>query len=456
MRTPHPFIPGTRSASSFASIAASLTLACVAVVHATPPEGSPYSLPQPAFFGQVRPRTELDHKALYDTSANKALLSTHVRSRIGFTASPSLNVEIKVELQDTRVFGTEPTGTTTPPPATPHTASTGNMKGVDLLQGYIAVQEGPVKVALGRQKMQLGAGRYLSTLEWAPYSRAFDGLSANWSMESGDLTAFTFLVADSTNSTAGAAPTKAATSDRLLLSGLHYNRKISETLTAEVSLFHDQSRLRTVYSGDSSTSYDLIYGGERVVGRFGMFAFEEELLYQSGKVRYGTSKNSEAWQIALRAGIVLPKVKANLGVDAMSGDDDQTDDTYATYRANYYFAHAYFGWMDYFVSNPRYGVVDYRADVDALMWQGETRTASLKAQYHYFTPQNAPSALDDAYGQEIDAEIHLGLYPKSNIVLGAGVFLPGESASRLPVAKVGATQKDGPGYFLYFMPTFNF
>jgi hypothetical protein len=429
----------------------SLALCAAAVLHAAPPEASPYAVPQPAFFGQVRPRTELDHKAIADTSANKSLMNTHVRTRLGFLATPSLNVEIKVELQDTRVIGSE-----TSAPNAPHTASTGSLAGVDLLQGYVAVQEGPVKVALGRQKMQLGAGRYLSTLEWSPYSRAFDGLSANWSMENADLTAFSFLVKDSATATAGATPTQAATGDRLLLSGLHYNRKVGDNLTVEASAFYDQSRLRTVYSGDSSTSYDLYYLGQRTQGVYGMFAFEEEVLWQAGKIRYNGTKNSAAWQVALRAGIVLPKVKANVGVDAMSGDDDQTDDSYTTYRANYYFAHAYFGWMDYFVANPRYGVVDYRADVDALLWKGETRSATLKAQYHYFTPQNAPAGDDDPYGQEIDAELHLSLYPKSNIVIGAAAFVPDASSYKLAAAKIARSKPNETGWFLYFMPTFNF
>jgi hypothetical protein len=428
-----------RSFMTVASIA--LTLFAVTAVHAAPPEGSAYAMPQPAFFGQVRPRTELDHKGLYDTSSNKSLLNTHVRTRLGFTATPSLNVQLKVELQDTRVFGSE-TGTP------PHAATVSNSKGVDLLQGYVAVTEGPVTMVLGRQKMQLGAGRYLSTLEWHPYSRAFDGVSANWSMESADLTAFSFVVSDSLTTT---------TNDRLVLSGLHYNRQMSENLTVEASVFHDQSRLRTVVSGDSSTRYDLVIAGQRVVGKAGMFTFEEEFMWQAGKVHYaGASKNSEAWQLAVRAGIALPKVKANIGVDAMSGDKDATDDKNTMYRSNYNFGHAYFGWMDYFLANPRFGVIDYRADVSAPIWKGESRSATLFAQYHYFTPQNAPSGSDDAYGQEIDAEVHFSLYPRSNIVLGAGVFLPGDNAFRLPAAKLAANQKDGPGYFFYFMPVFNF
>lgn len=419
-----------------------LTLAAMSLVHAAAPEGSPFAVPQPAFFGQVRPRTELDHKGLRDTSANKSLLNTHVRTRLGFSATPSLNVQLKVELQDTRVMGSAPGAA-----GAPHTASVGNRQGVDLLQGYVAVTEGPVTIALGRQKMQLGAGRYLSTLEWHPYSRAFDGLSANWSMENADLTAFTYVVSDSLATVTG---------DRLVLSGLHYNRQMTENLTVEASVIHDQSRLRSAYSGDSSTRYDLVYLGQRVVGKAGVFTFEEEFIWQAGTVHYGTSTSSAAWQLALRAGVALPRLKASIGVDAMSGDDDATDDKNTLYRANYNFGHAYFGWMDYFLANPRFGVLDYRADVSMPLYKGETRSATLIAQYHYFTPQNAPAGADEPYGQEVDAEIHLGLFPKSNIVLGAGVFLPGDNAFRLPAAKLAATQNDGPGYFFYVMPVFNF
>jgi hypothetical protein len=48
------------------------------------------------------------------------------------------------------------------------------------------------------------------------------------------------------------------------------------------------------------------------------------------------------------------------------------------------------------------------------------------------------------------------LYPKSNIVIGAGVFLPGDAATALPAARLAANVNDGPGYFFYFMPVFNF
>ncbi|MCD6024293.1 MAG: hypothetical protein K0Q91_1209 [Fibrobacteria bacterium] len=441
-------------------VAAIALLASLAA--ATPPPESPYSVPQPAFFGQVRTRTEFDNKAVLDSSVNKSMASTHLRARLGFLATPSEKVEIKVEFQDVRFFGSEPSSAPTATGATPvgtapHTATVGNSKGVDLLQGYVAIQEGPVKLAIGRQKMSLGAGRYLSTLEWSPTSRAFDGGSFNWSLAGGDLTGFGFLVRDTLTATA-ATSTLAVTDDRLTLAGLYYNRKFGENITVEGGVFYDKSTIPSTMSGNAFRRYDLVYIDQRVSGQIGIFAFDEEFIYQAGSAENAaaTSLTSSAYQVALRAGVVLPKIKANVGLDLMSGDDDATDDKTTHYRANYYFAHAYYGWMDYFTINPAFGVIDYRADVDALLWQGEARSASLKAQYHYFTPHSAPSGLDDPYGQEINAEIHLGLYPRSNIVIGAGVFIPGDMAFALTPARTLAGADTKAGYFFYFMPVFNF
>lgn len=430
-----------------------LSLLAAAPAFAALPEGSPFTLPQPPFFGQVRPRTEFDSKDIRDTSVNKGLLHTHMRTRLGFVAAPSPKTEIKVEVQDVRFWGTE-----TPTVGTnPATATLGNLKGVDLLQGYFAIEEGSFKGAFGRQKMQLGAGRFLSTLEWSPTSRAFDGLAFNWNLEPGNLTGFSYLVRDTS---------QAAISDRLLLSGLYYSHQITADIVADAYGFYDQSRLPTTSAGVTSVNYDLFYFGERLAGKAGILSFEEEFIWQGGELGGGTGpaeKTSAAWQLATRLGVILGTHKINAGLDIMSGDADPAlgDDEVNTYRANYYFAHAYFGWMDYFINNPRFGVMDYRVDANLAFLPnaaGNPRV-TLIPQYHYFTPHDAPSGSDDAYGQEFDLEVHLGLYPKSNIVLGAGMFIPGDGAvaGNLPVARRGnkaaSTQN---GMFLYFMPVFNF
>lgn len=426
-----------------------LSAATIGLAWGAAPLESPYSTPQPPFFGQVRTRTEFDSKDVRDTLANHPFLNTQLRTRLGFMAVPSEKVEIKVELQDVRFMGSE-----VPPTATnAATATTANSKGVDLLQGYLAIEEGNFKTALGRQKMTLGAGRFLSTLEWSPTSRAFDGVSFNYKFgEMGNLTGLSFLVRD-TNT--------AAKSDRLLLNGLYYSQQISPDIVAEGYGFYDQSRLpNTVYAGDTSIAYDLEYLGERLAGKIGLFGFEEEFIYQMGEVnKKGVDYDNGAFQLAMRAGVVTPNYKANVGLDMLSGDEKPTDKEIHTYRANYYFAHALYGWMDYFVNNPKYGVMDFRLDGDFAFLPNASGNArvTVKPQYHYFLPQAAPKGQDDPYGQEFDLETHLALYPKSNIVIGAALFLADKSASKLSAAKLtNAAFSKQPGWFVYFMPNFNF
>ncbi len=418
-----------------------LVLLAALTAWSTPPAESPYATSTPGLSGQLRTRTEFDTKGASDTASS--LINTQLRSRLGFTAQPADGIEAKVEFQDVRFWGSEPvTGATAA-----QTATVGDAKGVDLLQGYFTVTAGPVKAALGRQKMQLGSGRFLSTLEWSPTSRAFDGLSANWNAGSGDLTGLLFLVRD----------TSAAVSrDRLLLSGLFYDNPVCKQFALEAYAFYDQSRLNNVYGKDTLTNYDLLYAGERATGRLNWFAYEEEFIWQGGEAYYQRNLTSAAFQLALRLGVVTPAAKANLGLDVMSGDSDPTDNTTSLYRANYYFAHAYFGWMDYFATNPKYGVMDWRGDVALPFWKAGGQSASLLAQYHWFTPQNAPSGHDASYGQEVDGELHLGLYPKTLLVLGAAAFFPGASAYMLPGAKLGATQNRNTATFFYIMPTVNF
>ena len=432
-------------------------LCAMPVLGAVPAE-SPYSVPQPPFYGQVRTRTEFDVKGMADTVTKKGLLNTQLRTRLGFVAVPSPAVEIKVEVQDVRFMGSEPAAA---PYGTP-TSTVGNRAGVDLSQGYFAVEQGPVKTALGRQKMSLGAGRFLSTLEWSPTSRVFDGWSFNLNLDPGNLTGISYLVRDSSNT---------LVKEHDLLSGLYYSHQINPDIVAEVYGFYDQNRIPTIHNGDTTNNYDLQYYGERVAGKLGVFSFEEEFIYQGGELlaKTGKEKTSSAYQLATRLGYVNGNYKANVGVDMMSGDDTPGDDEFHTYRANYYFAHALYGWMDYFVANPRYGVIDYRIDADLGFLPGPTGNprVTLKPAFHYFTPHSPINTADDPYGSEFNLEAHIAWFPKSNIVLGAGLFFPGDDAYLLPAASqkfAGAPQANlvskattaETGMFLYFMPTFNF
>ncbi len=413
---------------AFTALTAITAFAAIETAVAAPPKDSPFGAATEGIHGQVRTRTEFLDKDHLDST--DATLSTGLRTRLNYTATPSEVVSLKIELQDSRNFGSEPAAV----PANPATSTIGNSMGVDLLQAYAKAMIGQAEVVLGRQKMSLGSGRFLSTLEWHPYSRAFDGVSANIPIATGNLTAFSFIPND-----------PAGTDSHLWLSGLYYNQPLIPGLDLDLQAYFDHADMP---APGTASGYSLIYVGEKVSGKFGMITFEEEFIYQLGTLDPdGTDLSSQAFQLGVRVGATAGKISGNLGFDMMSGDDDATDDVSNTYRANYYFAHAFYGWMDYFVVNPPMGVMDFRADISAGLFDVNGKTGKAMLQGHYFMPAAGDG---DPYGIEIDGELHFGLFPKSNIVLGAAVCIPDAGMPGF------ANPDDTPSYFFYLMPIFNF
>lgn len=435
-------------------VAVLLTLAGGAL--AAPPPESPFLGGAPGVSGQIRPRSEINHKSLADTSHTAAY--TLLRSRLSWFAAPSPWTEARIELQDARILGSEPHA------GKNHASATiGNAKGVDLTQGYGLLRlpvgaSDTAEIALGRMKMSLGAGRFLSTLEWSPTARQFDGLAANLGLSGMDFTAFAFQVKDTTNYAAVVANDRYAA-----LLGAYASVPVkSAGLVVELGAFYELGRMDSLVVPGTSEAVgpsDLVTLDARVAGKAGMFTYEQEVLLQVGE-SWSNGKQTDlehlAWFSATRVGIAHDLGKVNLGLDALSGDGDAKDSTIDQYRASYWFGHQYFGWMDYFANNPTYGVIDARLDADIPLG----KWGAFKPQAHYFLPQIQTDLGEslDAYGQEYDAELHVTKIPKFLLILGAGVFVPGDGAWMLKGAGglANAKTSSAPGWFLYASPVFSF
>ncbi len=372
--------------------------------------------------GQIRERSMIQK----NTDENSdSYISHQLRSRAAISANPAEKLDLRLEIQDSRTMGTElPAGATAP-----HTTTIGNSMNLDLHQAYANVALGPVSIKLGRQKLALGSQRFISSLEWHPNARVFDGASSVYKMgEAASLTALALLVNE-------ASPTAAEGSQSLY--GLHYARKLLDVLRLEVYGFYEYSD-NMADAGFSS----LANLGARIHGKAGVFLYEEEFQYQLGEVG---STDKSAFFNATRLGAQFTnQFKASFGFDMMSGSDDGSMEN--TYLAKYFFAHAYFGWMDYFLANPATGLMDFRVDLDLAL--GEK--LAVKSQNHYFLQAAPIDPNDNAYGWEMDLELHAKILPKANIVLGAGLFIPEEGIQTVGMAD------DEASFQFYFMPIFNF
>jgi hypothetical protein len=359
--------------------------------------------------GQVRGRTMVIKKSTAEDAPSQT--TTQLRTRLAVDAKPADNVDIRVEMQDSRVMGSE-------------ASTVANSANVDLHQAFVKLNFGESFVKAGRQKIKMGSQRFISSLEWHPNARVFDGVLASGY----GLTGMALFLTEGTTGTS---------SEDVSLYGLHYQNSVSSALKYEAYTYYDKSEI---------LNRDLVYLGGRLYGKTSPVLYDAEFIYQAGEVGELTSS---AFYLATKVGMAVDKHKFFLGFDMMSGDDDASDDTYAQYHNSYAFAHAHFGWMDYILGNPGTGAMDiYASGIVALPGK-----STLKAFYHLLLPAATPTGVDsDPYGQEIDLEIHGKWFPKSKIVLGASVFIPGKGSSLL----ASAGPDDEVGYQFYIMPIFNF
>jgi hypothetical protein len=382
-----------------------------------------FAEPEVKVSGQIRERSTYSTKGSgFNAEFGEGNDKHELRSRIAVDAKTSDMLSLRVEIQDSRTFGSEPAAVA----GVPHTSTIGNAKGVDLHQAYFVLGDKELSMKLGRQKVKLGSQRMVSSLEWHPNARVFDGLRIDKMLGKGKLTGLALMSNDAGKDTYTS------------LSGLFYSGKVPDLVNYDVYTFYDKN----TQAAAGLQNWDLLYFGEKAKFTFGDTFFEEEFIYQGGEVRGGTSMSSSAFYLATRLGFKMNKNVFSIGYDVMSGDDG-SDDTFNVYMNNYTFAHAYFGWMDYFVVNKAHtggsGVQDIR--LDAKLAVSEKSTLILAG--HYFMPHAGDG---DAYGTEFDAELHGKWFPKSKFVFGASMFLP--NADRF---------EDGsPEFSFYFMPIVNF
>lgn len=380
--------------------------------------------------GQVRLRANIDKKSA-DTSAF-AKTYGELRSRLGATLAPGKKVLLKVEVQDSRMLGTEPDDA--------QLATVSSAKGVDLHQGYGSIQLGMFNTTLGRQKVAVGSQRLISSLEWHNVARVFDGVQMGLQFNNNmALNAYGFVVNNLLVENVN---------DMIILSGLHFNGNFSELFGMEAYFFNDMRE--GAVAPLPIRPWNLFYPGVRVKGQIGIFAYEEEFIFQVGTLP--NDVNSFGFYNASRLGVRLKnKISILAGLDILSGDDLTSTDKNERYFASYFFAHTYFGWMDYFIVNPQPGVMDIRLDASIPIG----KMITVKPAFHQFLPlQDDFTNNKDPYGTEIDLELHGTFFPKTKFIFGTGIFIPGDGANN--TVNVAARGVDEVAYYFYFMPIFNF
>lgn len=368
--------------------------------------------------GEIRLRAEWDGRTA-GTGDDAATLS---RIRIGATARMRPWLGAFVQLQDARAWGTE---------TNPTTDASADL--LDLHQGYVDLTALGVTGRFGRQEVALGDERLVGPLLWSNTTRAFDGALFTRAFERGELRLFWMNVAerDLLNPT-GVDPqgNEGEDEDGWFLGGF-YTRRLGRT-TVELMFLHD----RNAQTDKSYTAHG------RVFGRAATVLFDASGAYQFGADR-------RAFLLSGKLGVAVAgrgSVAAQL--DYISGDADTLDATRRAFATLYPTAHAYHGYMDYFLAFPgqtrQAGLVDamgrFAAPVPAP-W-------TLRGDLHYFALARERSG---ARGLGLEADLIAGrvLVPGAAVELGASVFVPRDFIGTiLPAFALGT---DDPTYWGYLM-----
>jgi hypothetical protein len=413
------------------SIAFGLLLFLGAKVHAqaAAPATGVLSLPI-TLSGEIRSRTELDAPGGAVASDYFSML----RSRLGIRVDPAPGISLVLQVQDSRVLGTE--GSTSAPA----------VDVFDLHQGYLQLgtpwRGTELALRAGRQEIALGNERLVGAVNWSNTGRTFDGGrlsiaprgaggSERWSA-----TAFAAIMEEN-GRRFGTASGTTAPPDHLVL-GAYASAGAPQQRGADVTLLYDGGARYRAYADANRTTLDArvraVPLGLRV---------ELEAAAQTGAQNVTTAAGTSAqrvraWLLGARIGRPLGHAAVTAGLDLLSGDDTPTDDRYTAFSTMFGTNHPYYGLMDVIgdpaAATKEHGLRDLFAQASYAM----TAAFAPRAELHRFT---LATGGERALGTEMDLVAPIKLPAGTALELGVSLFRAGPAAAPLGIGADGASRR---------------
>lgn len=302
------------------------------------------------FFGQHRTRYELRAPATYSAAlAEQTSVSNfNMRTRLGVDAQFPYNANVLFEIQDVRLWGDEPR-------AAANTGNTSGFDSTDVLQAYFYTTnllDLGIETYIGRQKFTVGNQRLVSTLEWAPPSRTWDGIRVKRSFfEKQFHVMFLAMLVN----------------DQFRVSDDEWMLGLSLRYTPSFLKKHEMELYTMINSRDDPSGTNdatVLTTSLRWNGWFGLNADDSLAIdfTAEGIAQFGTADtaywatpgeddaNVKAFAAALTFGFIMGfddhKLRIGLEYDYASGDSDPTDNDFQTFRSPFPFGHKYHGWAD--------------------------------------------------------------------------------------------------------------
>ena len=356
------------------------------------------------FSAQIRPRFILDNRDFNSTTDYNSF--GEMRTRVGIKFSPSSDITAFFQVQDSRVFGTEP-------------GTISNTKNLDIHQAYFQVNnlfDLPVNLKAGRMEASYGTQRIMSKNNWNNIGRSFDGVTLEIDFCTPcktTLDLFAFRIGES---------------------GFPGDSLDQNIIGAFAELqFIKGHKLQPffIYYSSSSSSYpfNAFAAGVYLIGNIDHFSHQAEFISQFGDEKDNGPQSLSAFFAGYNAtynfgGEVKPSLSA--GVDYYSGDDNLADNEYKEYSRWFGAGHKYLGYMDYFPKNTfGVGLMDLHAKVGF----NPIDKLKLLAALHLFNSAEdytlADNTTSNKFGTEVDLVLTYDYNEYLDFQIGGGLFMPG-------------------------------
>lgn len=268
-----------------------------------------------------------------------------LRTRFGVDASPASGVTVFVQLQDARVFGTEP-------------STTDDTHDVDLYQGYVELErigDRPLSLQVGRMELSYGDERLLGAFGWSNTGRSFDAVRAR--LEPGMRSTIDAFYARLHHDRRSLAPRTLGDDLAGLYAMFTPQGPGKGAMQVDLYALYLHARGGAVdQDGDGVADGDRFPGGDRyhlaTVGtRFDGEVATGLRLSAEGAVQAGSAGDLDIFAWAAHAALTyafaaLYQPALTLGFDAASGDDDPDDGDHGTFENLFPTNHLFYGYLD--------------------------------------------------------------------------------------------------------------
>ena len=379
------------------------------------------------FTGEVRTRTEADRPS----SPLAADVFTYLRTRLGIRVDPTSHVRVFLQVQDSRVLGSE--GNTS------SNARAANL--LEMHQGYVEFSQSArsayFSLRAGRQEVALGNERLLGVVNWSNLGRSLDGVrlvASARNVVDGVPSWSASLVGATIEERGRRFGTAAASSKSAdhVVAGAFFSHSLAAKSQLDLTLFYDGQSVYRQFANSDRGSADTrlkmslpfqLQGELEAAWQFG----HQQRVGADTTMR--VSQKVNAWLTGVRVGAKSGIL--TVGADLLSGDNNAANGSYSAFSTTFGSNHAFYGLMDNF-GEPAAGTRE-RGLVDLLAMSSRVINGplSIKGELHYFTLQAGDHA---DLGTELDLALPMRVDRAGVVEIGYGVFRPAGGAELLGIA----------------------